>query len=421
MRYPLPLSLLLLLSLLVSTPLLAAKNVDLDYYVKLLPQSDQAEVRLTLSKGEAVRSLDFDLGNKGDYSAFKADGEWRINTGQPAGSQRGVWRPTSGKASLTYRVRISHAHAPVSPVSSKVVSFDTRMTPNWALMRGEDLVPPARLDQQDGTQLVSRLEFELPSGWISVETAWPRIGKNRFRIDNVSRLFDRPTGWMLAGTLGSRRTRLGETDVTVTAPQGQGMRRMDVLTMLTFVWPQLQAVFPRNPPKLVVVGAADPMWRGATAGNNSIYLNSTRPVVSESGTSPLVRELVHVFSRINDNQRSEWIGDGLAEYYAIELMRRAGGMSEDRYQTVQTNLTKVSRKVTTLRGERINAATVARAVLLLQELDREIRQQTRNEKSLDNVSQGLMRLDTVSTKEFIQLSESVIGGPSTVLASGLLQ
>jgi len=135
----------------------------------------------------------------------------------------------------------------------------------------------------------------------------------------------------------------------------------------------------------------------------------------------LVRELVHVFSRINDNPRSEWIGDGLAEYYAIELMRRAGGMSEDRYQAVQTNLTKVSRKVTTLRGERINAATVARAVLLLQELDREIRQQTRNEKSLDNVSQGLMRLDTVSTKEFIQLSESVIGGPSTVLASGLLQ
>ncbi|PMZ49044.1 hypothetical protein C1X25_31650, partial [Pseudomonas sp. GW247-3R2A] len=103
----------------------------------------------------------------------------------------------------------------------------------------------ARLDQQDGIELVSRLEFELPSGWKSVETAWPRIGKNKFRIDNVSRLFDRPTGWMLAGHLGSRRTRLGETEVTVASPQGQGMRRMDVLTLLTFVWPQVQAVFPR--------------------------------------------------------------------------------------------------------------------------------------------------------------------------------
>jgi len=414
-RYTLPLSLTLLL---ISTPLLAAKKVDLDYHVKLLPQSDQAEVRLTLAQGTAVRSFDFDLGNKGYFSNFKADGQWRTEAGQTAGNQRGIWRPASGKASLSYRVRISH---PRTVVPGRAQSFDSRMTPDWALMRGEDLVPRARLDQQDGTELVSRLEFELPGGWKSVETPWPRIGKNRFRIDNVSRLFDRPTGWMLAGTLGSRRTRLGETDVTVTSPQGQGMRRMDVLTLLTFVWPQLQTVFPRNPAKLLVVGAADPLWRGAVAANNSIYLNSTRPVVSENGTSPLVRELVHVFSRINDNHRSNWIGDGIADYYAIELMRRAGGMSEERYQNVQTNLVKISRKVTTLRGDRVDAATVARAVLLLQELDKEIRRQTRNEKSLDDVSQGLMRLDTVSTKEFIQLSESVIGGPSKVLASNLLQ
>lgn len=418
MRSPLPLSLLLLL---MCTPLLAAKKVDLDYHVKLLPQSDQAEVSLTLAKGSAVRSFDFDLGNNSGYSNFKADGEWQITAGQAVGSQRGIWRPASGKASLTYRVRISHAHAPAYAASNKAASFDTRMTPNWALMRGEDLVPPARLDQQDGTELVSRLEFELPSGWSSIETAWPRIGKNRFRINNISRLFDRPKGWMLAGTLGSRRTRLGETDVTVAAPQGEGMRRMDVLTLLTFVWPQLQQVFPRNPPKLLVVGAADPMWRGAVAANNSIYLNSARPLISEIGTSPLVRELVHVFSRINGNHHSDWISDGLAEYYAIELVRRAGGMSEERYQNVQANLTRVSGKVTTLRGVGINAATVARAVLLLQDLDREIRQQTGNKKSLDDISQGLMRLDTVSTKEFIQLSESVIGGPSKVLASTLLK
>ena len=84
------------------------------------------------------------------------------------------------------------------------------MTANWALFRGEDLVPAAQLDQQDGVELVSRLAFELPNGWKSVETAWPRIGKNRFRINNPSRLLDRPTGWMLAGSLGSRRARLGE-------------------------------------------------------------------------------------------------------------------------------------------------------------------------------------------------------------------
>lgn len=181
---------------------MGGEKVDLDYHVRLLPQSDQAEVRLTLADGAAVRSLDFDLGTHGDYSDFKADGQWQSGAAKPPAVQRGVWRPAGGKASLSYRVRISH--------SLKKDSFDSRMTPHWALLRGDTLVPAAKLDQQDGIELVSRLEFELPAGWKSVETAWPRIGKNRFRIDNPARLFDRPTGWMLAGALGSRRTRLGK-------------------------------------------------------------------------------------------------------------------------------------------------------------------------------------------------------------------
>ena len=397
-------------ALALSSSLWAAQKVDLDYHVRLLPQSDQAEVRLTLAQGSAVRSLDFDLGDGSHYSDFKADGQWQLTPGKTA---RGVWQPSADKASLTYRVRISHGR--------KSGSFDTRMTPKWALMRGDDLVPPTKLDQQDGVELVSRLEFELPNGWNSVETAWPRIGKNKFRVNNVSRLFDRPTGWMLAGHLGSRRTRLGETEVTVASPQGQGMRRMDVLTLLTFVWPQVQAVYPRHPKKLLIVGANDPMWRGSLAGTESIYLNSRLPLVSESGSSALVRELVQVFGRVNDSRHSDWISEGLAEYYAIELMRRAGGMSDERYENLQKKLAKDSAKVTTLRGAQINPAQVAKAVLLLQELDREIRLKTRNKRSLDDVQRGAMHLESVDTKEFIQLSESVIGEASTVLDSELLQ
>lgn len=57
---------------------MVGEKVDLDYHVKLLPQSDQAEVRLSLSQGSAVRSLNFDLGRDGDYSDFKADGQWQV-------------------------------------------------------------------------------------------------------------------------------------------------------------------------------------------------------------------------------------------------------------------------------------------------------------------------------------------------------
>lgn len=404
-RLPTALSLLVL-----GSPAWAVEKVNLDYHVRLLPQSDQAEVRLTLAQGSAVRSLDFDLGDGSHYSDFKADGQWQLAPGKAA---RGVWRPAADKASLTYRVRISHTR--------KNAAFETRMTPGWALMRGDELVPAARLDQRDGIELVARLEFELPSGWKSVETAWPRIGKNRFRIDNVSRLFDRPTGWMLAGNLGSRRTRLGETDVTVASPRGQGMRRMDILTMLTFVWPQVQTLYPRHPGKLLIVGASDPMWRGSMAGYESIYLHSRLPVISESGSSPLIRELTQTFGRISDQDRSDWISEGFAEYYAIELLRRAGGMSDERYQVLENSMHSLGQKAGTLRGEQASPAQVARAVLLLQELDREIRLKTRNKRSLDDMLRGVMRLERVSTQEFVALAESVIGEPSKVLDTELLR
>ena len=404
-KWPLGPSLLLLL---ICGPLWAGQKVDLNYHVRLLPQSDQAEVRLTLAEGSAVRSLDFDLGEQGSYTDFKADGQWQLSA-----KSRGLWRPAPGSASLSYRVRLNQPR--------KNGSFDTRITPEWALFRGEQLIPPANLDQQDGVELVSRLEFELPNGWKSVETAWPRIGKNRFRIDDVSRLFDRPTGWMLAGNLGSRRTTVGETEVTVSAPKGQGMRRMDVLTLLTFVWPQVQAVFPRNPLKLLIVGAGSPMWKGGAAARNSIYLYSGLPLVSENGTSTLLREVVQVFSGINDEPGHDWIGEGLSEYYAIELMRRAGGMSDERYQTLQHKFNAAGKNVTRLRGQQAGPAMVARAVTLLQSLDREIRLQTHNKRSLDDVSQALMRMDKVNTASFIQLSESVLGGHSEVLDTPLLR
>ena len=391
----------------LSAPLWAAKRVDLDYKVRFLPAENQAEVSLTLEKGEVIRSLDFNLGDKGYYSDFATNGSWQPN------GERGIWKPAKGKSTLSYRVRIDHPRD-----NGK---FDARMTSDWALLRGDDLVPGARLDKDDGVELVARLQFELPQGWKSVETGWPRVGKNSFRIDNPSRQFDRPTGWMLAGKLGSRRAQLGDTDVSVAAPVGEGMRRMDILTLLTFLWPEAQAVFPRDPAKLLIVGAGDPMWRGGLSAPNSIFLHADRPLVSENGTSSLAHELVHVFTRIKDTDRSDWISEGLAEYYAIELMRRAGGMSEDRYQAVRKKLVNWSKKVSSLRTENSTGPVTARAVLLLQELDREIRKNTDNQRSLDDVTRGLMRLDKASTKDLIAISENVMGRASAVLDSKLLR
>ncbi|MNF43154.1 hypothetical protein D3C84_242290 [compost metagenome] len=134
-----------------------------------------------------------------------------------------------------------------------------------------------------------------------------------------------------------------------------------------------------------------------------------------------MHELVHVFSRISDTDRSDWITEGLAEFYAIELMRRAGGMSDDRYQKVREQLARWSRKVTSLRGERSTGPITARAVLLLQDLDAEIRKASGGQRSLDDVTRGLMRLDKASTGDFVQISENVLGGKSKVLDTRLLR
>ncbi|MNR61333.1 hypothetical protein D3C85_1830630 [compost metagenome] len=74
-----------------------------------------------------------------------------------------------------------------------------------------------------------------------------------------------------------------------------------------------------------------------------------------------------------------------------------------------------------MRGEQASPAQVARAVVMLQELDREIRLKTRNKRSLDDVLRGAIRLESIDTKAFVQLSESVIGDASKVLDTGLLQ
>lgn len=394
--------------LLLSTPLWAAKKVALDYQVEFLPASGEAQVQVTLAQGELLHEVTFFLHKPGQYFAFKADGQWRED-----GQGHGIWTPAKGKTSLSYRVRIDQQEASGA--------YSARITPDWTLLRGDDLIPPADFSLDDKVALMARLQLLLPEGWTGVESGWPRIGKNRFRINNPQQRFDRPTGWILAGKIGTRRTRLGQTDVTIAAPIGYGMRRMDALTLLTFVWPHAQAVFPRDPRKLLVVGAGDPMWRGALSGPNSLFMHAERPLVSENGTSSLVHELVHVLSGIRDTDASDWISEGIAEYYAIELLRRAGGMSEERYQQVRKKLTLWSSKVNNLRGEHCTGAVTARAVVLLQELDQEIRQGSEGQYSLDDVAQGLMRVDKVNTENFIELSESLLGKPSKVLDSKLLR
>ena len=76
------------------------------------------------------------------------------------------------------------------------------------VVRGDDLVPPARVRATIGSHSRSRLRFELPAGWHEVDTPYvERDGE--WVIDDPRRRFDRPVGWMIAGDIGVHREEVG--------------------------------------------------------------------------------------------------------------------------------------------------------------------------------------------------------------------
>lgn len=384
----------------------ALRPFKLDYRISLLPKTDQAKVLITLGTGGAlVRELNLRFDPK-RFTAIKASGDFQLSA---SGAR---WRPNGEGANLSYLVKISHAR--------DTSSFDARMTADWAIFRGDRIVPGIKARMLKGATSRATLSFALPSGWKDVETGYARVADASFAIDAPGRRFDRPSGWIIAGQLGVRRDRFGATDVSIAAPKGDTPDRMAVLTLIHLIWPQVEAVFGKTPRKILIVSAGNPMWRGGLSSPNSFFLHADRPLVSENSTSPLVHELSHVITGIHGFDRSDWIAEGIAEFYSIEIPFRAGGMTKERQQKVYSRLQAWSRDIHTLRLPNSTGKTTARAVLLMRDLDLELRSKTAGKRSLDDLVHVLRSLHKVSTPQFINAAERLAGGPLRALDSPLL-
>lgn len=381
----------------------------LKYTVELQPEKDRALVTMAVDKGDLLRHIQFDV-RPGVYTNIKANGKLNIKDG------RAIWDLPAKKAKLSLYVKITHERDPGK--------FDAFMTKDWAIFRGDDIIPAIYTDEAPGATADATLEFTLPKGW-SIETGWPRKRGNTFRIDKPERRFDRPTGWMIAGKLGTRRSNIGNTNIAVSAPKGSNLRRMDALTFLGFIWPELEKAFGESPKKLLIVGGDDPLWRGGLSASNSLFLHSDRPMVGEDGTSPLIHELVHMVTRITavkeKNSSDDWITEGIAEFYSIELLYRANGMPKERRAQIMAKLRKKGADIKDLRQPRSYSAITARAVVLLDELDQEIRTRSKNKYTIDDVTRRLIPIRKVSLQDLRDITEELIGGESTTLQTPLLQ
>jgi len=402
----------IVLSLCLASSLHAAERTryDIDYRVAFAPAQGVAEVAMTHTPGTGRAThleVRFDPAR---YSQVRAQGGTLSQTGD-----RWTWLPDPRRAStLRWRYKVDHQR--------RGGGYDARLTRDWAIVRGDDLVPSMSVRTTAGSDSSARLFFDLPAGWTNVDTPFVHTRDRKgFVVVNAERRFDRPVGWMIAGSVGTRREFIDGMEVSIAGPVGDPVRRNDALAFLNLVAPEMRAAFGDLPSKILIVSAGDPMWRGGLSGPRSLFMHSDRPLISENGTSTLVHELVHMVTRIRGAEGDDWIAEGSAEFYSITLLNRAGLLSDQRRDRAFEWMQNHGRNVRTLTGVRSWGPQTARAVGLFRELDREIRRATNDAKSLDDVMHQLVEIREVSREDLASAAEDVMGRPSRVLDTPLLR
>jgi hypothetical protein len=212
------------------------------------------------------------------------------------------------------------------------------------------------------------------------------------------------------GELGIVREKIEDVSLSVAGPTQHGLRRLDIVALLRWSMPALAGVFGDLPKRLLVVGAGDPMWRGGLSGPNSLFIHASRPLIEEDGTSPVLHELVHTLLRVKPGRGGDWIVEGLAERYSLEVLRRSGTLSAARYESALAGLRERAKRGGRLRVKAVEGDTRARAVVVMNELDAEIRAATADARSLDDVVRALRQeKKDITTSRFHALVDAMAG------------
>lgn len=368
---------------------------DLLYDVRIVPTERAARVAIRIASPEglvlSVR-LRLDPERQRDFSA---DGELAIE------GESLEWNPSPGVARLAYSVRLDHLR--------NDRSYDARCAEDWAIFRGEDVVPPARVRTLKGARSRARLRLRVPEKW-SVVAPYPRGPDESFALDDPERGFDQPRGWFAVGRLGVVRETVSGVRVAVAGPVGQNLRRVDILALLRWTLPELKHIVTAPPERLVVVGAGDPMWRGGLSGTNSAFIHASRPLITADGTSPILHELMHTALGIRPGPGGDWVVEGLAELYSMELLVRSGSVSRKRFERSVARIEARGRAVRRVETDHAEGAITARAVGVLRELDARIREASEGQRSLDDVVRVLAeRRGEVTTAVLQEVAEQVAG------------
>ena len=218
------------------------------------------------------------------------------------------------------------------------------------------------------------------------------------------------------GELGVRRETIAGIRVAIAGPESHSIRRMDMLALLNWTLPELAQLLPDAVPRLTIVSASDPMWRGGLSAPASLFIHADRPMISENGTSTLLHEVMHVALGLRTESGSDWITEGLAEYYSLQLLRRGNAITKRRYNTAIKKQQDWAVNAKGLCRAASSGATTALAVIKMAALDKEIREQSAGKHNLDDVVAELSKLQQeLDLNALVTIVESLTQQPSDVL------
>jgi hypothetical protein len=361
-----------------------------------------AEVELKLSQARReLRKLTMRIDPE-RIRDVKGDGGLRVNDNIV------TWIPPDRGGSLKWFVTLRHQR--------NGETYDAYLDADWAVFRAEDIIPRATTRTVKGASSETLLSFQLPDGWSSTT---PYFGRNhRYRVKNPERRFDLPGGWIALGKIGVRNETIAGIRVKVAGPLGHDIRRMDMLAFLHWTLPEFQRVLPSFPKRLTVISAAEPMWRGGLSGPQSLYIHASRPLISENATSTLLHEVFHVGFRPLGAEHADWIVEGLAEYYSLQVLTRSGSISDKRNRQALASVADWGKSVDSICTKRSYGPGTARSVTVFAELDNEIRKATRTRHSLDDVIRELASSDEKVTLAALRdIAARVMDKTSVALSS----
>jgi hypothetical protein len=316
-----------------------------------------------------------------------------------------LWEPAGPYAHLTYRVAIDHARGQHG-------RFDSYGGRDWVLSRAHDLFPRIDVECYPDTpppKSRARLIFRLPRGWRSA-AALAAEGPDTYRLNEPGKILDRPRGWFALGKFTLDRQEIAEIMVQVARMPGSTVQAPALFHFLTTTLPPLKKLLLTGPRTVLLVSAPDPMWHGGISGENSIYMHASRPLRTPDKTSPWLHEMFHVLQPYKPGPDADWIEEGTAEFYSLELQRRAGLIDAAAYTRALGYFERFGLWNVDLRQQQDNAATNNSAPLVMYALDQRIQRATAGKRRLDDVVAQLAKEGgEVDTARFLRTVNLVSG------------